>query len=94
MDTRNAKELHHVAYMVEKDIAVPKERLHRKKSETVETDLVAAAEPMRSGTLAKTSMMIIFILFSNISKRADIDIKIICMLYSKKMSGILVLSVC
>ena len=24
--------------MVEKDIAVPKERLHRKKSETVETD--------------------------------------------------------
>ena len=64
----------------EKDSAVPSDRLHKKKSEIVETDLLAAADPISKGIPAKIRMMIRLILFCIISKSADIDINFSCML--------------
>ena len=55
-------------------------RSYKKKSEIVETDLLAAADPISKGIPAKIRMMIRLILFCIISKSADIDINFSCML--------------
>lgn len=65
--------------MVKKAETVPRERLHKKKSETVDTDLVAAAEPMNKGIAANIRIMMMLMLDCTTSSSVDIDIKLRCM---------------
>lgn len=68
---------------MKKEAAVPSDLLQRKKSDNVATDLVEAAEPIKSGIPANISIIIRLILFCMVINSDSIDIKNTCVIYSK-----------